>query len=90
MIPYDRAKYLTISNETMQINDIRKHINQSNPVKYMNLKLTSKSGLARKTWTPGISLSAIRTKNNNPINRYMNLLLSSFILLNNDLFGRLI
>ena len=85
--------YLTNSKETIQINEIKKHTSQSNPVRNINLKFRLSGGSpkpASVTWTPGIYISARNTANKNPISIYMNRVLSSFILLINDLLGLLI
>ena len=82
------AMYLTNSKETIQINEIKKHTNQSNPVRNINLKFKPQS--ASVTWTPGIYMSARNSANKNPISKYMNRVLSSLILIINDLLGLLI
>ena len=82
------AMYLTNSKETIQINEIKKHTSQSNPVRNINLKFKPQS--ASVTWTPGIYMSARNSANKNPISKYMNRVLSSLILIINDLLGLLI
>ncbi len=77
--------YLTNSKETIQINEIKKHTSQSNPVRNINLKFKPQS--ASVTWTPGIYISARNRTNKNPIRPYMKRVLSSFMLLINDLLG---
>jgi len=80
--------YLTNSKETIHINEIKKHTSQSNPVRNINLKFRPKS--ASVTWTAGIYMSARNTANKNPISIYMKRVLSSLILMINDLLGLLI
>ena len=77
--------YLTNSKETIQISEIKKHTNQSNPVRNINLKFKPQS--ASVTWTPGIYMRAISSANKKPIRAYMKRVLSSFMLRINDLFG---
>ena len=80
--------YLTNSKETIQINEIKKHTSQSNPVRNINLKFKPQS--ASVTWTAGIYISTRNSANKNPSSKYMNRVLSSFILMIKDLLGLLI
>ena len=52
----------------------------------MNIKLIPAE--AKAIWKPGIYIKAIYTPKSRPIKMYMNLVLSSLILIINDLLGR--